>query len=113
MFCTSTQVNITKPALIHTFLYGKVENSLFFTIINTCYTSQIRLLIICFKVLNHIYREVLKTGFNITTKELFTFDHDFLNLFTINLYSTIVRNLSSRKFSNQFFEHSTLRSSIC
>ena len=92
VFGTQSTIEVTYPTLVHTFLYSQVKHCFFFTIIDTSNTSIIRLTIVSTNLINHIHRQVLQTSLDITTKELLTIDHQFLDFLTVDLHITVIVN---------------------
>ena len=112
VFGTQSTIEVTYPTLVHTFLHGQVEHCFFFTIIDTSNTSIIRLTIVSTNLINHIYRQVLQTSLDITTKEFLTIDHQFLDFLTVDLHITVIVHFGTWQLLYQFFQHGTFRSTV-
>ncbi|EJW92261.1 hypothetical protein EVA_19628 [gut metagenome] len=112
IFCTTSQIDIPKDTLVHTFLYFQIKHRLLFTVINTGNTCQVRFFIVSFKFVNHIHRQILQPSLHISAKELLAIHHQFFNFLTIDFHISIIIYLGTRQFLHQFFQHSPFRRTI-
>ena len=112
VFRTISHIRIAEPPLIHTFLHGKVEHRLLFTVIYTGDACQVGLLIVGFQFINYIHRQVLQARLYIAPEELFAVHHDFLQLFAVNRHIAVIIDFRTGQFLHQFFQHRPFRRAI-
>ena len=110
---TNGKVGIGHNALVHTLLDTEVEHGFFLAILDTRNTGQIALLIVSLNAVDNIGRQVLDSGLGIASHELLTIYKNLLNLFTINLDSTVVAHLGTWQTLNQLLDNRALGSTEC
>ena len=112
VFCSGSQIHITEPSLIHSFLDSQVKHCLFFTIVNTCHTRHIRLFVIGTHLVNDIHRQVLHGNIRIVGKEFLTVYHNFLDFLSIDGNRSVFIDFRTRQLLHQFFQCRTFRYTI-
>ena len=105
--CTDTNIIVSHEASVHTWLNTEVKHSLLFAVLNTTDTGQITLLVVGLDTVDNVRRQVLHGRLRITSHKLLTINEDFLHFLTIDLDTTVVADLSTRKSLNQFLDHRT------
>ena len=98
VFRTITQVDVTEPTVVHTFLHSQVKHGFFFTIVNICYTCEITLALVSLDFINHVGWDVLHGHVGVIEEELLTIHKNLGNLFTVDGYTTIFIYLYTWEF---------------
>ena len=100
---TIAQVGIHHRTTVHTCTDTEVEHCLLVTIVDTCDTSQVALLIIGTHLFDNRGGQVLQGCLRIA--EILTVDLDLRHLLTIDSDVTILVDVSTRHTLHQFLHH--------
>ena len=106
--CTVSCIEVSEPSLLEALLDGQVEHSLFLTVINTCDTAKVRLLVVGLHLVHNFCRQVLHGHVLVIAEELFTAHEDSPHRLAVHLDGTILDG-HTWQFLDEVFEHTSFR----
>ena len=107
MLGTASQVEVGHVPAVHTLLDGEVEHRLLLSVLNTCDTSLVALLVVELHILDDGNRQVLQRRLHITEHELLTVEQDLFYLLAIHGNITVLIHLSTRHTFDEFLDGGT------
>ena len=74
---------VAKPAIVHTFLDGKVYDGFVVAIVDTRQACQVALAVNHLQLVGHVYGQVTRGHGGVVAEEVFAVDEDFLDFLTV------------------------------
>ena len=96
---------VTEPPVHHARLYGKVDDSLLFTVVYACELGLLGFLLDHLNLVDYLCRNVLGGKLRVIKEELLPVDHDLRDSLTVGSDGTVRVNLDSRKLLEELLEH--------
>ena len=98
VLCAITAFHSHHPALFHALLYGQVQYSFLFAVVNSGNTAVVALSVIGLYVLHHLCGDVLHGQFGVVSEELLAVYHNPLDGLAVVRDGAVLCHLHARQF---------------